>query len=256
MNNHRDLLGIIINVLFAAAILVTIVLSLNRMGLYNLPSGLEKLLFPSDKEQTSENVDDSKIYDTVHFDADNSAQADKVAVTYENAKKMLEAVENSRDYHHELSLKYSSEGSGKRVVVDKKDGFSSIQIYNGNTVYKSIHEADGIITVKRYRNATVEREFSYPSGNFTAAELAGIITDHKSFLEGEYELGEGEFSVIQGDFGIELEIAFTQKADSYEQREIYRINTDFGVVTSALCYEGDVLVYNMQTDFLGEPVSK
>ena len=256
MNNHRDLLGIIINVLFASAILVTIVLSLNRMGLYKLPQGIENLLFPSDKEQISENADDSKIYETAHYEDDKSFKTEKTSLSYENARKMLEAVENTRDFHHELSVKYAQNDNAEKIVVDCKNGLRTVYLYDRNRMSKSIHEAEDTITVQEYENSVVVNEFSYPSGNFTAGELAGVITDHNSFLDGEYELEEGEFSVIQGDFGIELEIAFTEKMDGYEQREIYRINTDYGVVTSAVCYEADVLVYEMRTNYLGSQFNK
>ena len=48
MNNHRDLLGIILNVLFAVLVLAIIILGLNRMGLYNLPEQIENFIFSSE----------------------------------------------------------------------------------------------------------------------------------------------------------------------------------------------------------------
>ena len=49
MNNHRDILGLIVNIIVVAVILCTIVVGLNRIGIYDLPDGLEKLLSPLKK---------------------------------------------------------------------------------------------------------------------------------------------------------------------------------------------------------------
>lgn len=255
MNNHRDLLGIVLNVLFALVVLGIIIIGLNRMGLYELPSVIENMFTGSSEQENSVDVDDGKVYSSVGYDDEKSAEVEKTLVTYENARLMLEKVKSVDDYHHEVYVSRDDKKTNDdaRINIDKKDGLYRASVYTGNgKLTKEISEKDGNITVKEYVNEKLKSEFTYPSGNFTVGELAGVILDHENFLSGEYALSEGEFSVIQGDFGIELEIAFDTVMDNYKQREVYRMNLDYGVVVSARCYENDVLIYDMQTVNLKE----
>ncbi len=255
MNNHRDLLGIILNVLFAVLILAIIILGLNRMGLYNLPEQIENFIFSSEKEQKEENVDDSQIYNTVEYDENKYSKVEKTAVTYENARQLLSSVVSAQNYHHEVVVSRKNEGAQEsvKVILKKQDGLYNAELYSiGGKLLKMISEKDGKITVKEYQNGYQVREFTHPAGNFTVTELAGVVVDHENFLSGDYELSEGEFSVIQGDFGIELEIVFDTVMENYTQHEVYRINVDYGMVTKALCYENELLVYELETYALRE----
>ena len=250
MNNNSDLPGIAVNIAITAVVLAVIILGLNRMGLYNLPSWIENVVNPDNYQDNNANVDDSMVYESVGYDISENTKVEKTSLTYENARQILEKIEVSRDYYHELSINLMSEGKTRssKVVINKLDGMYSADIYNkSGRIIKSIENKNDSITVKEYTNERVTGEFSYPSGNFTVWELAGVIVDHENFLSGDYALEEGDFSVIYGDFGAELEIVFDTVMEEYSQHEVYRVNVDYGVVTNAQCYENDELVYEMNT---------
>ena len=250
MNNHSDLPGIAVNIAITAVVLVVIILGLNRMGLYNLPSWIEDVVNPDNYQDNAAGVDDSMVYESVGYDINENTNVEKTSLTYENARQMLENIEALRNYYHELNINLMSNGKTvfSKVVINKMDEVYSADIYNkSGRLIKSIQSENDSITVKEYTNERVTGEFSYPAGNFTVGELSGVILDHENFLSGDYALEEGDFSVIYGDFGAELEIVFDTVMDDYSQHEIYRVNVDYGVVTNAQCYENDELVYEMNT---------
>lgn len=255
MKSHRDIPGVVINIFIAALILALIILGLNKMGLYELPDAVEKIISPSSTHEDDGDVDEGKVYDSVSFDKEREKVVEKTKISHENARKMLEEVKNTKSYRHELSVCRVDGSSSKvqRVVLEKSDNICSAAIYseNGLLLENIVEEGDNI-TVERIISGAHSEKITHPKGSFSVSELAGVVTSHENFLEGDYVLEEGDFSVIQGDFGIELEIVFDTVMDNYKQKEVYRINLDYGIVTSAKCYENDVVVYDMQTILLRE----
>lgn len=254
MNKHSDVLGLAANILIAVVILLIIIVSLNKMGLYKLPSPIEKLLSTSDEDEIPASVDDEKLYGSLDYDKNEDTDMEKVSVTYQNARTMLDSVENDKNYHHEISVTHKNDKKtvSKKVVLEKRDGLYTADIYSasGNHL-KRISESNTDITVTEYKNAD-SKSYTYPKGSFTVPDLSSVVVDFDSFLSGGYELEEAEFSVIQGDFGIKLEIMFETVMEGYVQQEVYSINPDYGVVTEAQCYENGVMVYDMQTLVLRE----
>ncbi len=255
MKSHRDIPGVVINIFIAALLLAFIILGLNKMGLYELPEAVEKIISPSSTHEDDRDVDEQKVYHSIGFDNDGNEVVEKTSISHENARKMLEKVENTKSYRHELSVKIGDGASSavKRVVLEKSGTGLSAAVYSENGVLlENIVEEGDNITVERIISGAHSEKITHPKGSFSVSELCGVVTSHENFLEGDYVLEEGDFSVIQGDFGIELEIVFDTVMDNYKQKEVYRINLDYGIVTSAKCYENDVVVYDMQTLLLRE----
>lgn len=252
MKKNSDFFGLLLNVLLATIVIVFIVFGLNKIGLYELPSFIRKII-PSVQVEEDGDDEDEKIYDFGGFDEENKGEVEKTELDYENARKMLESMKGTRDYSHRLSVTvYSESGSlTKRINVERKNGLYSAEISSSEgTSLKSISEHDEKVTVREYAENGSFTELDYPKGCFTVSELCGVVLTPDTFLEGDYSLAEGDFSLLEGDFGIELEIAFVSSLDGYELKEVYRINPDYGIVTRAESYEGDSLVYLMQTELL------
>lgn len=252
MKKNSDFFGLLLNVLLATIVIVFIVFGLNKIGLYELPSFIRKII-PSVQVEEDGDDEDEKIYDFGGFDEENKGEVEKTELDYENARKMLESMKGTRDYSHRLSVTvYSESGSlTKRINVERKNGLYSAEISSSEGMsLKSISEHDEKITVREYAENGSFTELDYPKGGFTVSELCGVVLTPDTFLEGDYSLAEGDFSLLEGDFGIELEIAFVSSLDGYELKEVYRINPDYGIVTRAESYEGDSLVYLMQTELL------
>ncbi len=255
MKNHRDLEGLGANILIAALILLMIIAALNKMGLYNLPPLIENFLNPQSVEEKNHSIDEDKIYNSAQFDTESSGEVEKVKISHENAREMLEKIFNKNDYRHEISVTHYAEGTSltRQVVIEKKNSFYEADVYSRSaTLLESYSETDDEITAQKYSGGKVLHTATYPKGSFTVPELCSVIADHKSFLDGIYDLQEGNFSVIHGDFGTELEIVFETVLENYSQTEAYRINVDYGIVTQAECTENGKLVYSMQTLSLKE----
>ncbi len=255
MKNHRDLVGLGANILIAALILIIIIVGLNKMGLYNLPEPIENLLNPQSVDERNQSIDEDKIYNSAHFDADEYGSVSRQEVTYENARAILEKIVNKYNYRHEISVTHSSDTTAltREVVLEKKDGLYSAQVFTDKAVLiEQYSDSEDTVTAHKYQNGSLAESMSFPKGSFTVPELCSVIADHSSFLDGTYELQKGSFAVIQGDFGTELEITFDTALDNYTQTEIYRVNVDYGIVTQAECVENGKVVYLMQTLSLKE----
>lgn len=92
MKNNRDISGFIANILIVVAILALIVVGLNRIGIYDLPDSVEKLLGTSDEQ------DDPALSESFGTDIDKSLVYDEnqglvltgSELTFENARSVLE----------------------------------------------------------------------------------------------------------------------------------------------------------------------
>ena len=250
--NFKKYYGYAMNVLVIAAILLFIVLGLNYIGLNNLPAPIEKLLGTHNERDNSISRDDNAVYSAVSESKDNKDFVSTASISYENARKLLEDISTNRDFLQEVYVENIFEEASEkfRAVVEFRDGNYLVELYddNGQPV-KTVKELDDQVEVTYYRNFR-EDTAKFNKGNFSIAEECGMVLDAKMFLDTEYELSEGEFSVENSDFGSILVVEFTKEIDGYVSREVFRLSTDYGVVVSAESYDGEVKVYSTKTDVL------
>lgn len=254
MKNNRDISGFVANILIVVAILALIVVGLNRIGIYDLPEPLERLI------GTSEQQDDVTIPENLGGDIDSSLvyhEQNKLVltgdnITFENVKNVLEKLSSPDSYFQKITLIFAQgeKSEIQTIELTKSAGLYKAVIFSGSgTLLKTLTENEDNFTVK-IKTANGEETYSVPRANFDVSDECGFILDAESFLESDYSLDDASFESSVGKYGSEIMITFENSVQDYAQKQIYTISLDYGIVTSALCYENDVLFYSMETTLL------
>lgn len=254
MKNNRDISGFIANILIVVAILALIVVGLNRIGIYDLPDSVEKLLGTSDEQ------DDPALSESFGTDIDKSLVYDEnqglvltgSELTFENARSVLERLSSPDSYSQKLILNFTEgdRSDSQTVELTKSSGLYKASIFSSSgTLIKTVTEDKKGFTVKA-KNAKGEESFTLPRAGFDISDECGFILDAKSFLESGFTLDEALFESSVGKYGSQITITFENAVGDYRQKQVYTISLDYGVVISALCYENDVIFYSMDTTLL------
>lgn len=253
MKNHRELLGIAVNVVLVVVLLIFIVVGLNKIGIYDLPDWAEKII------GTYDNPDDDGLNNradtekSIEYSADKNAVEHASELTYENARELIEAVLPVSAYKHEMTVEYLSGGekvSSEIVSLICSDGLyrASVSDIDGNPKKYVSENADS--TVVTVFEGGESAELVYPKTTFDISDECGFIIKADNFLESDYELDEATFYLENGSYGAELTITFDTVLGEYTQTEVYTLSLDYGVVVFAECFENENLVYSMSTKSL------
>lgn len=253
MNNHRDILGIAFNVLVVLFMLALIVFGLNKIGVYNLPAPIEKLIgtyneVSDDNQYGNNNVVDSMVYDDYYSGLVTSSE-----ITYENARVLLESIVPADNYSQDISVQYFQNNKKnpyiEKISVNRRKGLYSATVMDlASGIVKTIQEKNNVISV--LPEGKEENWYELPKGEFDISDECGFILTVENFINSQSLLEQASFSLSKGNFGSEITIVFDSVIDGYTQKEQYTVSLDFGVVISAECYENDTLVYSMSTNNL------
>ncbi len=252
MKNHRDLFGLVANVLIVAIVLVGIVAGLNIIGVYDLPDWAEKILGTAEENNDSGMEDDSIAYGFVDYDEKGTAPAEGAKPSFANARQLLSAITPDSDYVQELRITYNSAGEifGERMTVICENGLYQINTAdNYGRLVKHVKEDGENINVIHVVDGEFE-QYSIPRGNVSIWEECGVLLTSENFLESDYELESDDFYITDSEFDACAVIEFESSLDGYVQREIYQISLDFGVVVAASCFENGEEIYTMVTEHL------
>lgn len=252
MNNHRDILGLIVNIIVVAVILLTIVFGLNRIGIYDLPDFVEKLLGTYEENNGDVHTGNNDITDSIKYNDNGIVVVSDVDLTYESARELLSLVVPVTDYTHTMIAEYV--GSDDKVFTENvsivcENGLYEAAVFDKDSnVKKRIKESEDSVVIENVEDKSPK--ITLPRGNFDISDECGFILSCENFLSSDYELDEASFSVSNGTHGAQIKIVFDTIMGEYIQKETYVISLDLGVVVSAECRENDKLVYSMKTKSL------
>lgn len=249
MKNHREFSGVLANILIVVAILIFIVLGLNKIGVYDLPDAIEKLI-----GTYNENSDKPyKNYQSEHglgvsFDGKKSV-SDVYELNYLNAVRLLENISPVENYNHKIEFKsfYEEKSLVKNVSLSRKNGlYSAYIIENDNRIVKEISESASTVTITSYMNSD-PYEAVFERANFNISDECGFIINVDAFLDSGFELDSATFTQLENEYGTAVKITFADSLGAHSCTESYIISMDYGVVLSAECHEDGLLVYSMST---------
>lgn len=252
MKNHREFSGIFANALIVVLVLVFIVFGLNKIGVYDLPDFVEKLLGTYEGSNTSTDSNDGK-NESQDIEFDGSKDNKQIfELDYTRASKLLENLKAKSDYSHEISYSGFFDGISRNTnlsLTRKRNLYCVYVVDDNNRVVKEITETEnGVMVLTRSHGEVYEAVFE--KGDFDISDECGFVLTAEEFLSSGYELSDAEFSMFEDGFGTAVKIAFDKTMGGITQHQEYVISLDFGVVTNAICYENSTLVYSMSTNKL------
>ena len=252
MKNHRDLFGIISNMLLVLVILLVIVLGLNRIGVYKLPDSIERLIGTYSADEGNDYGNDGKLYSSLKKQSEEGNYTfETQQLTYDNAALLLSKISPLDNYYHvfEYSV-YSGEASiSNSVSLYRRSGLYEASVFDSSDILiKRIDEHHDTVLITEYDRT--EKSIEVPKGGFSVSDELGFIVSYEGFLNSAYELSEADFVLSYCDYGAVLSITFESVFKGYVQKEIYDIALDYGIVTGAKCYEADKMIFSMTTSSL------
>lgn len=250
MKKVKSVFVSILHISVITSILLFIVIGLDIIGLIDVPSLSD--IFAGTGKVSSQHRDNE-----LNFLPDTDESPDyiitRTELDSESVKKILENVSVLENYSHDLQYTlYSSAASlTERIVIIKNLDVSVAYFldYDG-TATKQIVRDSHSTTVNTLINGNV-KTVTYPNGNFDFEGETGAIITHKDF----FDIADNEnytFSLASSDAGSLLIIEFTSIDGSYSQVQNYALNLDYGVVTSASCYENGRLIYSLSTNSISD----
>ena len=253
MKNHRDTLGIFLNILVVVLILVFIVLGLNKIGVYDLPDSIEKLVGTYEEDEKA-SLGKADLSSSIKFGGKETVSSTETKVNNETARNYLAKITPANNYKHELTVQnFAYDGSvidTQNILVESSNSSVKATLKDsfGNTV-KTVEERKNETVITKFTANTGEK-ITVNKGNFDISDEIGFILTADNFLKSDLELDEASFTLSESENGAEITIIFDTVMNDYSQKEKYTVNLDFGVVTSADCYENGNLVYSMKTKSL------
>ncbi len=250
MKNHREVMGMIANILVVVAILAFIFFGLVKIDIIELPDSIEKLFGISDNTNALNSSDESGIYNSLSYDSSHGKQTETVSLTYENARQLLENVEPNRDYTQEISVKHydGQQERQERFVVSRTDSLYKVSAFDSSDfLTKQIIESSDGVNISFFGPEGQQTVMDVSKGNFSISDECGFILTHHNFLNGDYPLSEATFLLSDSDVGAQITISFVTELDGYSLVETYTVSLDYGIVVSAVSHENGKLVYSMET---------
>jgi len=257
MNKLHDLLLSALNVIIIIAVLAGIMLGLNKIGIFQFPDFVESMFGINGDQTTILPSDDGKIYKSLSSGKSDKTFTVTADLSPENVRQLLENVSPSLNYYQEVNVTvYSGDSSStSKATVQKTDGSYSVSLYDSEgTLRKEIKMHDDTTDVTLHRANGQSSTISLPSADFDISDESGVVVTHERFLETQTELTDSDYSVSASQFGTIMQITFKTDRETYSQTEIYWLSLDYGIVTRAECYEGDKLVYLLETLALSDEV--
>lgn len=253
MKNHRELLGIIANILIVIVVLLVIVVGLNLIGVYSLPDWAEKLIGTYDGgEDTPVQIEGTANEELDIKMNDEHQVLVTTPLSHENAKVILENISPLNNYHQLVTVDNISLSAQKteKVNISRIDGLYNAVVSDiyGNNI-RQFEETSSNVAITNYA-VTPFTKISLPRGDFDVSESCGFILDVDAFLKSGFVLDKASFSQGVNEFGSYITIAFVNDFEGLKQTEQYTISLDYGVVISAFCFENESLVYSMTTQEL------
>lgn len=251
MKNKSELLGLVANIFAVVLLLCFIVLGLNRIGVYSLPEGIEKLLGTNNKSHQNENEDDN-IYDSMNFN-DSVVEFSNAEIDYENAISVLREVSAVKDYSHEINVK-RFQGKNVReesMKIVRKDGLYDITVTGSDgKTKKHISEKGTSVLIETPINSNNVYSVELEKGDFKISDDCGFILTVDEFLESNMLLDESTFSLNETDKDIFLTITFDSEYNGIVQKTTYTVSLNYGIVTDVVCVENGAVVFTMSTEDL------
>jgi len=253
MKKVPDKLIHVFEVLVILAVVFGIIAGLEYIGIFNFSS-----LFSLNYSDGSDNVhilpyDNGSIYSALSEGKSTDTVSVESELSREHVEKMLLQVTSDENYYQELNVTvYDDDGKTltTKATVSREDGEFDVSLYASNGLrYKRIVQEDDFVQISIYDDKGKETRTTLPKGGFDIQEDTGIIMTHDRFFSENSLFAEGEeaFSVAYSDFGTVLMFEFYTKLDEYQQTERYWLSLDYGVVIRAECYEGDNIVFLLET---------
>ena len=253
MNNKPELLGLLANIFAVILLLCFIVLGLNRIGIYSLPEPIERLLGTYDNADGIGKQDD-EIYDSMKFD-DSIVEFKSVEIDYGNAMAVLGELSAAQNYSQQIIVKhyFDNDIRSESMKILRKNGNFDITIsdMNGNK-HKHISEQGDVVKIETFDSSKNSFVSEFEKGKFDISDECGFVLTVEQLLESQSKLDESAFSINETEDDIYMSIAFDSELYGIKQRMTYSISLGYGIVTDVMCYEGDELVYSMETEVVSK----
>lgn len=249
MKKMKNLIFSILDLLVIAAILAIIIFGLWWIGLLERPAFIENL-FGNTGSHTGQN---EALYGTdfLKEKEDTDYTVIEANMTYESVKNMLESLSPKDDFSVTItSSLFSHRGkTDSHFEILHKNGFylaySQGLSENGAQI---ITEKDGITEVSRLNGENIET-VSYNSADIRFEQQLGVVLTHRDFLKLP-EQAEYTYTLASSDDGSLLIISFVSELETYSQKQTYKLNLDYGIITEAECYESGRLIYSLHASAL------
>lgn len=255
MNNKPELLGLLANIFAVILLLCFIVLGLNRIGIYSLPEPIERLLGTYDNKDGNGKQDD-EIYDSMKFD-DSIVEFKSVEIDSSNAMAVLRELSAAENYNQQVKVKhyFDNDIRSESMKILRKNGSFDITISDiyGNK-HKHISEHGDLVRIETFDSSKNSFVSEFEKGKFDISDECGFVLTVEQLLESESNLDESAFSLNETDDDIYMSITFDSELYGIKQRMTYSISLGYGIVTDVMCYEGDMLVYSMETETIGSEI--
>ena len=246
----KNMLISLLHIAVIASILLFIVIGLDTIGLIDVPS-LSDIFAGTGKLSSQHHDDELDFLPTTDKNPDYIII--RTELDSESVKKILENINFAEIYSHDLQYTlYSSAASlTERVVIIQNPDVSLAYFvdFEGNATKQIVRNSDST-TVNTLINGNV-RTVTYPNGNFDFEGETGAIITHKDFFDAA-DNEDYTFSLASSDTGSLLIVEFTSADGIYSQVQNYALNLDYGVVTSASCYENGRLIYSLSTNSISD----
>ena len=254
MKNHHEISGIIANIVFAVVILAFIVIGLNKIGIYNLPENLERLLGTSDSASGNE-CDDNTYSEHEQLSYDISEfSVESGEITYQNAEKLIKGIDYNSNYAQELIINnyIDDEIHVEKISLKCNDGLYTAELLkDDDTVVRKIAENADSVEITTYDNGR-EAVVSLARGNFDISDECGFVLTAKDFINSAEKLQEADFSLFDSEYGAAISVTFNNTIDSLSIKESYVISLDFGVILSVESVIDGKTLYSMSTVMLDD----
>ncbi len=253
MKKVPDKLIHLFEVLVIIAVVFGIIAGLEYIGIFNFQN-----LFSLNYSDNNNNIhvlpyDDGNIYLALSDGKSKDTVSVETNLSREHVEEMLSKVTSDENYYQELNVTiYDDDRKAltTKATVLREDGQFDVSLYTSNGLrYKRIVQDNDFVQISVYDDSGSESTKTLPKGGFDIQEDTGIIITHDRFFSENSSFAQGDeaFSVAYSDFGTVLMFEFFTSLDDYQQTERYWLSLDYGVVIRAECYEGDKIVYLLET---------
>lgn len=173
-----------------------------------------------------------------------------VSVTKENFRAVADSIEVPDNYVWEATVTayYSDKTLMQNVKLSRNAPEYRLDIMKDGRTVKSISDDGESITVTEYTPAISSAV--YPSGTSDVFS-EGMLPSVYGFLNLPYDTTEFEYTLSKGSYGNTAELVFSYNLGEAVFTEYYTISLDYGLVVTAKTYQGDELVYELETTKLG-----
>lgn len=252
MNKLKNAVFSILNVLIIVGILLFILVGLIKIGVFEAPSFLKKLLNSDDgNNDTSPEINSGYTYEY----SDNDYTIQSAVLDSDSVREMLETLQPADSYFQDVTYTIISDKSTatKHALIMKKAGvYCAFYISENGTIEKQLIRQDDTTTINTLVGDNLH-SVTYNNGDIDFDSQTGIIMTHRDFFQA-VEDPAYTFSVMSGDYGTALFIEFTTTIGAYSQLQQYKLSLDYGIVTQANCFENGRLIYTLNANAVASEI--